>query len=86
MAELVAPLAAAAIGRQQALHRAHRAEVAALAQQRGVHRRRRRVGKAFTVHARSVVNKSAPDKPPLSPQLANRQRQACGPRQEGESV
>jgi hypothetical protein len=47
--ELVAPLATAAVGRQQPVHRAHRAEVATLVEQRRMHGRRRRVGKAVAV-------------------------------------
>ena len=47
--ELVAPLATAAVGRQQPVHRAHRAEVAALVKQRRMHRRRRRVDETFAV-------------------------------------
>ena len=47
--ELVAPLAAATIDRQQAVHRAHRAEIAALVEQRGVHGRRRGVDEALAI-------------------------------------
>jgi hypothetical protein len=49
MDELIAPLATAAVGRQQSVHRAHRAEIATFTQQRGVHRRRRGVGEALAV-------------------------------------
>ena len=47
--ELVAPLAAAAVDGQQPVHGAHRAEVAALVEQRGVHGRRRGVDEALAV-------------------------------------
>ena len=49
MGELVAPLAHTAVGRQQPVHGAHRAEVAALDEPRGVHGRRRGVGEALAV-------------------------------------
>ena len=49
MGELIAPLATAAVDRQQTVHRAHRAEIAALVQQRGVHRRWRGVDEALAV-------------------------------------
>jgi len=47
--ELVAPLAATTVDGQQAVHRAHRAEIAALVEQRGVHRRRGGVDEALAV-------------------------------------
>ena len=49
MGELVAPLATAAIGRQQPVYRAHRAEVATLVEQRGMHGRRGGADEAFAV-------------------------------------
>ncbi len=49
MNELIAPLATAAVDRQHPIHRAHRAEVASLVQQRGVHCRRRGVNEALAV-------------------------------------
>ncbi len=49
MGKLIAPLRAAAVGRQQAVHGAHRCQIAALIEQRGVHRRWRGVGETCTV-------------------------------------
>jgi hypothetical protein len=57
--ELIAPFAAAAIGRQQPVHGAHRAQVAALVEQRGVHGRRRRVAKRSLFRVASNTARSA---------------------------
>src|SRR4030095_4651121 len=51
MDELIAPLATAAVDRQQSVHRANRSQITALIEQRGVHRRRCRVDEALAVES-----------------------------------